>query len=121
MADVSCTSANRSDDDRFIALIRRAYDKGIRTFLTADVYGAGEADTLLGRALEGTPRDSYCLVGAVGHDFYQGQRDGAKGFPRFTSPALRKPREYATTFARPPKSHSGDAERPIRSSPAAQP
>ena len=84
------------DDDRFIALIRRAYDRGIRTFLTADVYGVGEADTLLGRALEGTPRDSYCLVGAIGHDFYHGQRDGAKGFPRFTNPALRKPREYAS-------------------------
>ena len=84
------------DDDRFVALIRRAYDMGIRTFLTADVYGAGEADTLLGRALEGTQRDSYCLVGAIGHDFYHGQRDGAKGFPRFTSPVLRKPREYAS-------------------------
>ena len=84
------------DDDRFIALIRRAYDRGIRTFLTADVYGIGEADTLLGRALEGTSRDSYCLIGAIGHDFYHGQRDGAKGFPRFTSPALRKPREYAS-------------------------
>ena len=28
----------------------------------------------LGRALAGFPRDSYCLVGAVGHDFYKGQR-----------------------------------------------
>lgn len=84
------------DDDRFIALIRRAYEKGIRTFLSADVYGAGEADTLLGRALEGTPRDSFCLVGAIGHDFYNGQRDGSKGFPRFTSPTLRKPSEYAS-------------------------
>jgi len=83
-------------DDRFIELVRLAYEKGIRTFLTADVYGAGEADTLLGRALEGTLRDSYCLVGAVGHDFYHGQRDGSKGFPRFTSPALRKPPEYAS-------------------------
>ena len=83
-------------DDRFIALIHLAYEKGIRTFLSADVYGAGEADTLLGRALEGTPRDSYCLVGAIGHDFYNGQRDGSKGFPRFTSPALRKPNEYAS-------------------------
>jgi len=83
-------------DDRFIDLVRLAYEKGIRTFLTADVYGSGEADTLLGRALEGTPRDSYCLVGAVGHDFYDGQRDGSKGFPRFTNPALRKPSEYAS-------------------------
>ncbi len=84
------------EDERFLALIRFAYEKGIRTFLTADVYGAGEADTLLGQALEGIPRDSYCLVGAVGHDFYLGQREGSKGFPRFTSEALRKPADYAS-------------------------
>ena len=83
------------DDDHFIGLIRFAYEKGIRTFLTADVYGTGEADTLLGRALKGTPRDSYCLVGAIGHDFYDGEREGAKGFPRFTNSALRKPAAYA--------------------------
>jgi aryl-alcohol dehydrogenase-like predicted oxidoreductase len=83
-------------DTRFIDLIHLAYENGIRTFLTADVYGTGEADTLLGRALEGISRDSYCLVGAVGHDFYRGQRDGSKGFPRFTSPALRQPGDYAS-------------------------
>lgn len=84
------------DDDQFIRVIRLAYDKGIRTFLTADVYGSGEADTLIGRALAGIPRQSYCLVGAIGHDFYHGERDGSKGFPRFTSPTLRKPRDYAS-------------------------
>ncbi len=84
------------EDERFFALIDLAYEKGLRTFMTADVYGAGEADSLLGRALNGKPRDSYCLVGAVGHDFYEGQRDGSKGFPRFTSPALRKPAAYAS-------------------------
>jgi aryl-alcohol dehydrogenase-like predicted oxidoreductase len=83
-------------DERFLALIRLAYEKGIRTFLTADVYGMGEADILLGRALDGIPRDTYCLVGAIGHDFYHGQRDGSKGFPRFTDAALRKPGEYAS-------------------------
>jgi aryl-alcohol dehydrogenase-like predicted oxidoreductase len=83
-------------DDRFIPLVRLAYEKGIRTFLTADVYGTGEADSLLGRALEGIARDSYCLVGAVGHDFYTGEREGAKGYPRFTNPSLRKPAEYGS-------------------------
>ena len=34
------------------------------------------------------------LVGAVGHDFYEGERDGAKGFPRFTDPRLRGPDGY---------------------------
>lgn len=83
-------------DDQFLGLIRLAYDRGIRTFLTADVYGAGESDTLLGRALDGLPRESYCLVGAIGHDFYTGEREGSKGYPRFTSPALRKPSDYAS-------------------------
>jgi aryl-alcohol dehydrogenase-like predicted oxidoreductase len=70
-------------------------DGGIDTVLTADVYGQGEADSLLGRALDGVERDSYSLVGAVGHDFYEGERDGPRGFPRFTDPHLRSPGEYA--------------------------
>jgi len=68
---------------------------GIDTFLTADTYGQGEADALLGRALAGVPRDEYCLVGAVGHDFYEGERDGPRGFPRFTDARLRGEGEYA--------------------------
>jgi aryl-alcohol dehydrogenase-like predicted oxidoreductase len=82
------------DDERLIPLLRP--DKRISTVLTADVYGQGEADRLLGRALEGLPRDSYCLVGAVGHDFYFGERQGPKGFPRFTDPGLRSAAEYAS-------------------------
>ncbi len=81
-------------DDRFLAVTRRAYEKGIRTFMTADVYGNGAADEMLARALEGFPRDSYCLVGAIGHDFYATKRDGAKGFPRFTDPRVRQPQDY---------------------------
>jgi aryl-alcohol dehydrogenase-like predicted oxidoreductase len=68
---------------------------GIDTVITADVYGTGEADRVLGAALAGADRDSYCLVGAIGHDFYSGERDGAKGFPRFTDPRLRGPDDYA--------------------------
>jgi len=67
---------------------------GIDTVLTADAYGQGEADRVLGRALEGVARDEYSLIGAVGHDFYEGQRDGPKGFPRFTDPSLRGPDQY---------------------------
>ena len=80
------------DDERLLALL--APDERIRTVLTADAYGAGAADELLGRALAGLDRDAYCLVGAVGHDFYTGEREGAKGFPRFTDPRLRGPEAY---------------------------
>jgi aryl-alcohol dehydrogenase-like predicted oxidoreductase len=81
------------DDARLDALLRPG--DGISTVITADAYGAGEADTLLGRALAGVPREDYSLVGAIGHDFYTGERQGAKGFPRFTDPALRRPEGYA--------------------------
>jgi aryl-alcohol dehydrogenase-like predicted oxidoreductase len=80
------------DDARLLELLRPG--EGIDTVLTADAYGAGEADLLLGRALAGVDRDSYCLIGAIGHDFYTGKREGAKGFPRFTDPRLRSPAEY---------------------------
>src|SRR5438046_9327247 len=63
--------------------------------MTADVYGDGAADEMLGRALAGLPRDSYCLVGAGGHDFYSGKRDGSQGYPRFTNPQLRPPNQFA--------------------------
>jgi aryl-alcohol dehydrogenase-like predicted oxidoreductase len=74
-------------DDRLVALLRP--DERIPTVITADVYGQGEADRILGRALGGLRRDAYCLVGAIGHDFYEGEREGPKGFPRFTDPRLR--------------------------------
>lgn len=84
------------EESHFIAAIRHAYDQGIRTFITADVYGCGQADQMLGQSLEGFPRESYCLVGAVGHDFYEGKRDGSKGFPRFTDARLRNPDQYGS-------------------------
>jgi aryl-alcohol dehydrogenase-like predicted oxidoreductase len=82
-------------EERWMGLARRAFEGGIRTFITADVYGAGAADELLARALAGIPRSEYCLVGAVGHDFYKGPRQGSRGYPRFTDPVLRAPSEYA--------------------------
>jgi aryl-alcohol dehydrogenase-like predicted oxidoreductase len=81
------------EPERLEALLRPG--DGVDTVLTADAYGQGEADELVGRALSGVGRDDYCLVGAVGHDFYEGERDGPKGFPRFTDPSLRASGEYA--------------------------
>jgi len=80
-------------EQRLTALLRpRA---GLETVITADVYGEGEADHALARALEGCDRGRYCLIGAIGHDFYDGEREGAKGYPRFTDPRLRREDTYA--------------------------
>jgi len=37
---------------------------------------------------------TYCLVGTLGHDFYAGQRQGNRGYPRFTDPELRGEEGY---------------------------
>ncbi|MFT4177678.1 MAG: aldo/keto reductase [Luteolibacter sp.] len=81
-------------EERYIGCIETAYEAGIRTFVTSDVYGNGKADELLGKALKGVDRSTYSLVGMVGHDFYEGQRQGSRGYPRFTDPELRGPEGY---------------------------
>jgi aryl-alcohol dehydrogenase-like predicted oxidoreductase len=81
------------EEERLEALLRPG--DGIDTVLTADAYGQGEADEVLGRALAAAPRSDHSLVGAIGHDFYEGERDGPRGFPRFTDPRLRGEAAYA--------------------------
>src|SRR4051812_26028949 len=81
-------------DERLAALLRPG--EGIETGVTAGAYGAGSAGAPPRRAVAGLARDSYCLVGAVGHDFYEGEREGAKGFPRFTDPRLRDASQYGS-------------------------
>ena len=71
---VSCTrlgfgtgmrGSNRTSDitrmaeDKAIGLLQYAYDKGLRLFDMADLYGS---HPLVAKALEGKPRDSYTLV-----------------------------------------------------------
>jgi 1-deoxyxylulose-5-phosphate synthase len=45
-----------------VACVQRALDLGINFFDTANVYGRGAAETVLGRALGGIQRDSYVLA-----------------------------------------------------------
>lgn len=44
------------------ACVRQALELGINLIDTANVYGRGAAETLLGEALAGVPRDSYILA-----------------------------------------------------------
>ncbi|MBJ7244928.1 MAG: aldo/keto reductase [Solirubrobacteraceae bacterium] len=82
------------EEQRLVELLRPG--NGIDTLITADAYGAGAADEIVCQSLTGVPREDYCLVGAVGHDFYDGERRGAKGFQRFTDAELRGPDQYAS-------------------------
>ena len=52
------THGSQIEEDAARACVKAALDAGITTFDTADVYALGQAETVLGRALEGVARDS---------------------------------------------------------------
>jgi aryl-alcohol dehydrogenase-like predicted oxidoreductase len=60
-----------TDDATSIAAVRRAAERGCTFFDTADVYGWGHSEDVLGESLEGV-RDEVVLATKVGGDFYQG-------------------------------------------------
>ncbi len=60
-----------TDDKTSIEAVRRAVDLGCTFFDTADVYGWGHSEEILGEALEGR-RDEVHLATKVGGDFYHG-------------------------------------------------
>ena len=63
------------DDDESIRAIRRALDLGVTLFDTADVYGCGHSERVLGRALAGR-RDDVAIVTKVGNRFDEQTRTG---------------------------------------------
>ena len=109
------------DDERLVALLRPG--DGIDTVITADTYGAGRRGPAAGSGAGRRAARDFCAVGAVGHDFYEGERDGPRGFPRFTDPrAARHPATTPTTCAWPPSAASSAAALDsLRRAAAAQP
>jgi D-threo-aldose 1-dehydrogenase len=53
-------------DDEALATIDRAWERGIRFFDTAPLYGHGLAERRLGRALSARPRDEFVLATKAG-------------------------------------------------------
>ncbi|TCO26266.1 aryl-alcohol dehydrogenase-like predicted oxidoreductase [Kribbella steppae] len=56
------------DDDESVRAIRRAVELGVTFFDTADVYGAGHSERVLGKALEGM-RDQVVIATKWGNTF----------------------------------------------------
>jgi aryl-alcohol dehydrogenase-like predicted oxidoreductase len=63
------------DDDESIRAIRRALELGVTLFDTADVYGCGHSERVLGRALA-RRRDDVVIVTKVGNLFDEETRTG---------------------------------------------
>jgi aryl-alcohol dehydrogenase-like predicted oxidoreductase len=59
------------DDDQSVAAIHRGLELGVTLFDTADVYGTGHSETILGRALAGR-RDDVAIATKFGNTFAEG-------------------------------------------------
>ena len=57
-------------DERAIALMCFAHDRGITFFDSGDAYGNGRAETVLGKFLKTVPRHQVQVGGKFGYDFY---------------------------------------------------
>ncbi len=73
------------DDTESLAVIRRARELGINFIDTADIYGDGHAEELIGQALAGDP-DCYVAT-KVGYDMY-GSRQGKVWSPEHVNYAV---------------------------------
>jgi aryl-alcohol dehydrogenase-like predicted oxidoreductase len=69
----------QADDDESIATIRRAVERGVTLLDTADAYGMGQNETLLGKALKGI-RDKVVLATKFGQVTREG-KSGIDGTP----------------------------------------
>jgi len=59
------------NDDQSVAAIRRGLELGVTLFDTADVYGTGHSETVLGRALAGN-REGVAIATKFGNTFAEG-------------------------------------------------
>ncbi|MGW1724606.1 aldo/keto reductase [Streptomyces sp. NPDC002306] len=77
------------DDDESVRAIRRALDLGVTFFDTADAYGTGHSERVLGRAL-GKRRDDVVVATKWGNLFDEGTRtaDGQDASPEHARRAL---------------------------------
>jgi aryl-alcohol dehydrogenase-like predicted oxidoreductase len=64
------------DDDESTRAIQRALDLGVTFFDTADIYGCGHSERVLGQALAGR-RDKVVISTKFGHVFDEQTREGA--------------------------------------------
>jgi aryl-alcohol dehydrogenase-like predicted oxidoreductase len=76
-----------ADDDEGVATLRMAVDLGIDLIDTADIYGAGHNERLVGRALAGR-RDGVVLATKFGGGFNQDGTAGGRGSPAVVRPSL---------------------------------
>jgi aryl-alcohol dehydrogenase-like predicted oxidoreductase len=76
-----------SDDAAGIAFIQQAVDLGVDHLDSSDMYGWGQNESLLGRALQGNRRDQVVLASKFGQTQNPGGQNGVDGRPEHVQQA----------------------------------
>jgi aryl-alcohol dehydrogenase-like predicted oxidoreductase len=103
------------DDDESIAALRRAFELGATLVDTADVYGAGHSERVIGKAVAGR-RDAVVIATKWGSTFDEDTREMG---PQDTSPGYVRPalegslRRLGTDYVDVFQLHAGDVD-PVR-------
>jgi aryl-alcohol dehydrogenase-like predicted oxidoreductase len=107
------THGSQVEEDAAQACVAAALDEGITTFDTADVYAGTRAEEVLGRALEGVPRDSVEICTKVYWPTGPGVNDrglSRKHIVRSAEGSLRRLRtDYIDLY----QAHRFDRETPL--------
>jgi aryl-alcohol dehydrogenase-like predicted oxidoreductase len=73
------------DDDEAIRMLKRAYDLGINFYETADMYGKGKSEKLIGHAFKDM-RDEVIYSTKWGYDMYNAEQVGHNEIPQKHNP-----------------------------------
>lgn len=89
------------EDDEAKRMLKKAYDLGINFFETADMYGKGKSEKLIGEVFNGM-RDQVVISTKYGYDFENADQIGHKELPQrfdpdFTELVLKKSLERLQT------------------------
>jgi len=77
------------DDDQAIATIRHAIDRGITLFDTADIYGIGHNEELLGRAVRDARDHLVIATNSASYAAPTGRFSGSTGDPTMSARRAR--------------------------------
>ena len=83
-------------DEHSLAALQRAFELGVNFFDTADVYGRGHSEELIGQALASV-RPNVLIATKVGIDFYHGEPARANFAPAYIRQALDRSLERLRT------------------------
>jgi aryl-alcohol dehydrogenase-like predicted oxidoreductase len=77
------------EDEESLAALQQAFDLGVNFFDTADVYGHGHSEELVGQAFA-ERRSNIIIATKVGFDFYRGEPARSNFAPEYIRLALQK-------------------------------